>query len=190
MTVRGPSRWLSVPDRPPAATDCFVVPSYALVDATRPTLPTIAEIRLAVEWWRCFPDAVVIMSTGDNQRLGVSNAEVMASYAVGLGLPRDRVIEERRSRNTIQNLIRCDEIMRERGLTQPTLVTLDLYTRRAVATATKLGWTDFSWLSAYSEGEPAAGWKRLQTRSRLTIALYELGAMAYSVLRGWATPPR
>lgn len=183
--MAGTLRWLTIPDRPPATTDCFVVPSYALVDATRPTRPTIAEIRLAISWWRRFPDAVVILSTGDNQRLGVTNASVMASCAAELGLPRDRIVEEGRSRNTVENLRYSAEIMRDRGLTRPTLVTLDLYTRRAVATAQRLGWTGLCWVSAHSEGEPAAGWKRFQTRSRLSIALYELGAYAYSALRGW-----
>ena len=65
-------------------------------------------------------------------------------------------------------------------------VTLDLYTRRAVATARKLGWTDFFWLSVYSSGEPAHGWKFLQTYSRVTILCYEVGAMMYSKMVGWA----
>jgi len=110
---------------------------------------------------------------------------VMAEYAVGHGVPRERIIEEDRSRNTYENLSFSGEIMHVRGLTRPTLVTLDLYTRRAVATARKIGWRELHWVSARSRGEPAAGWKRIQTASRLTIALYELGALAYSRLRGW-----
>ena len=72
------------------------------------------------------------------------------------------------------------------SLEQPTLVTLDLYTRRAVATARKLGWGELYWLSVYSRGEPAYGWKFFQTYSRLSILLYEMGAMAYSKMVGWA----
>jgi uncharacterized SAM-binding protein YcdF (DUF218 family) len=49
------------------------------------------------------------------------------------------------------------DIIAAEHLQQPTLVTLDLYTRRAVATARKLGWKDFYWLSVFSEGEPAYG---------------------------------
>ena len=126
------------------------------------------------------------MSTGDNQRLGVANSAVMVDYALGLGVPRESLIEEDRSLNTYQNLLYSMEIVRRLNLRQPTLVTLDLYTRRAVATARKLGWTEFYWLSAYSPGEPAYGWKFLQTFSRLTIFCYEVGAMAYSKLAGWA----
>ena len=73
-----------------------------------------------------------------------------------------------------------------RQLCQPTLVTLDLYTKRAVATAKKLGWKNFYWLSVYSKGERAYGTKSIQTYSRLTIWLYEQIAMTYSKLVGWA----
>jgi uncharacterized SAM-binding protein YcdF (DUF218 family) len=148
-------------------------------------LPTRREIELAFEWWKRFPQAKLIMSTGDNQRLGITNAKVMADYAVSLGLPRANVIEEDRSLNTTQNLQYSMEIIRQHNFGQPTLVTLDLYTRRAVATAWKSGWKDFHWLSVYSEGEPAYGYKWIQTYSRATLFCYELGAMIFSKMVGW-----
>ena len=150
-----------------------------------PTLPTRRQIELAFEWWQKFPKAKLIMSTGDNQGLGISNAKVMADYAVSLGLPRESVIEEDRSLNTHQNLTYSMQIIREQDLGQPTLVTLDLYTRRAVATAYKMGWKDFCWLSVFSEGEPAYGYKWLQTYSRTTLFCYEFGAMMFSKMVGW-----
>ena len=150
-----------------------------------PTRPTRAEIELAVEWWKKFPNAKLIMSTGDNQRLGIPNSKVMADYAVSLGVPRENVIEEDRSRTTYTNLLYSMQIIQAQGLAQPTLVTLDLYTRRAVATARKIGWKDFHWLSAFSEGEPAYGYKWIQTYSRATIFCYEVGAMIFSKIVGW-----
>lgn len=125
------------------------------------------------------------MSTGDNQGLGIPNSRVMADYAVSLGLPRESVIEEDRSKNTYENLSYSMDIIKVRNLGQPTLVTLDLYTRRAVATARKLGWKDFHWLSVFSEGEPAYGYKWIQTYSRTTLFCYEVGAMIFSKLVGW-----
>ena len=176
----------TIPDNPPPRPDCFVIPSYALRDHSSPTQPTRAQIQLAHQWWQRFPDAKLIMSTGDNQRLGISNASVMADYAVTLGIPRENLIEEDWSLTTYENLLYSMQIIQAEGLKQPTLVTLDLYTRRAVATARKLGWTDFYWLSAFSKGQPAYGYKWLQTHSRLTIFSYELGAMVYSKIVGWA----
>jgi len=177
--------WM-ISDRPPIEPDCFVIPSYALRDRTLPTRPTRAEIELAFEWWKKFPQARLIMCTGDNQGLGISNARVMADYAVRLGLPRENVIEEDRSHNTYTNLLYAMEIIKRLGVQHPTLVTLDLYTRRAVATARKQGWKDFYWLSVYSKGQPAYGYKWIQTHSRFTIFCYEMGAMVLSKIVGWA----
>jgi uncharacterized SAM-binding protein YcdF (DUF218 family) len=162
-----------------------VIPSYALKDRSLPTKPTRAQIELAYTCWQKFPRAKLIMSTGDNQRLGVPNSRVMAEYAVGLGIPPSHIIEEDRSRNTFENLFYSMKIIAEQGLEQPTLVTLDLYTRRAVATARKQSWVDFYWLSAFSQGEPAHGYKWLQTHSRFTIFCYEVLAMVYSRMMGW-----
>jgi hypothetical protein len=177
-------QWL-IADNPPSTPGCFVIPSYALKDRALPTKPTRAEIDLACAWCKRFPQAALIMATGDNQRLGVSNAEVMAEYAVSQGVPRERILQEDRSRNTYENLRYSMELIEAGGLSNPTLVTLDLYTRRAVATARKMGWEQFFWLSAFSSGEPAYGWKALQTRSRATILAYELGAYLYSKAVGW-----
>lgn len=178
------TRWI-IPDRPPTNPDCFVIPSYALKDGSTPTRPTAAEIELAAQWWKRFPHAYLIMCTGDNQGLGITNARVMAAYAVQLGVPTAQVIEEDQSLNTYENLYYARHIIDERQFRQPTLVTLDLYTRRAVATARKMGWQDFYWLSVYSSGEPAYGYKWIQTHSRFTLYLYEVLAMVYSKFVGW-----
>ncbi len=178
-------RFWTVEDNPPTEPGCFVIPSYALKNASLPTRPTRAQIELAFEWWKRFPRSKLIMSTGDNQHLGITNASVMADYAVSLGLPRESVIEEDRSLNTYQNLLYSMELIKARKLGRPTLVTLDLYTPRAVATAQRLGWHDFHWLSVFSEGEPAYGYKWIQTYSRTTLFCYEAGAMAFSKLVGW-----
>src|SRR5574342_867920 len=97
-------RFWTIEDNPPTHPGCFVIPSYALKDASLPTRPTRAQIELAFVWWKRFPQARLIMSTGDNQRLGIPNSRVMAEYAVSLGLPPGNVIEEDRSRNTYENL--------------------------------------------------------------------------------------
>ena len=86
-------RFWTIDDRPPTQPGCFVIPSYALKDATLPTRPTRAEIELAFEWWKKFPNAKLIMSTGDNQALGIPNSKVMADYAASLGVPRANLRE-------------------------------------------------------------------------------------------------
>jgi uncharacterized SAM-binding protein YcdF (DUF218 family) len=178
-------RFWTLPDNMPSNPDCFVIPSYALRDRSTPDNPTKAEIQLAYKWWERFPKAKLIMSTGDNQGLGITNAKVMADFAVTLGIPRESIIEEDRSLNTYENLIYSMKIMERERVKQPTLVTLDLYTRRAVAVARKLGLTNFYWLSVFAAGESAYGYKWLQTHSRFTIFCYEIAALIYSKARGW-----
>jgi uncharacterized SAM-binding protein YcdF (DUF218 family) len=178
-------RFWTIEDNPPTDPGCFVIPSYALKNASLPTRPTRAEIELACAWWKKFPDAKLIMSTGDNQALGIPNSKVMADYAVSLRVPRANVIEEDRSWNTYTNLLYSMEIIKAQNLGQPTLVTLDLYTRRAVATAQKMGWKDFHWLSVFSKGEPAYGYKWLQTYTRGTLFCYEFSALIFSKIVGW-----
>ena len=138
----------------------------------------------------CNEDAMIVFdasgSMSGNQVLGIPNSRVMAEYAISLGIPRANVIEEDRSRTTYENLLYSMQIIKAQNLGQPTLVTLDLYTRRAVATARKMGWKDFHWLSVFSRGEPAYGYKWLQTHSRTTIFCYEVGALILSKIVGWA----
>ena len=173
-------------DRPPTQPGCFIVPSYALVSRTEPTAPTRAQIDLAIAWWKRFPSSLIIMSTGDNQRLGVTNSRVMVEYAHANGVPHKNLVEEDQSLTTSQNLLYSRKIVDELQLQQPTLVTLDLYTRRAVATARRMGWNDICWLSVFSSGQPAFGYKWLQTHSRGTILVYEILAMTLSKIVGWA----
>jgi len=177
--------WL-VTDNPPSDPGCFVIPSYALRDRATPTKPTKAQIEMACKWWMKFPRAKLVMSTGDNQGLGIPNSRVMAEYAMTLGIPRENIIEEDQSLNTYQNLLYSGRIIKEQRLRQPTFVTFDLYTRRVLAVARKLGWKEFYWLSVFSSGESAYGHKWLQTHSRFTALCYEMLATAYCRFRGWA----
>ena len=110
----------TIPDNPPSNPDCFVIPSYALKNHTTPTRPTRAQIDLAIDWWKRFPNSSLIMCTGDNQFLGLSNASVMAACAVGLGVPAANVIEEDQSLNTYENLYYAMQIIQERNFQQPT----------------------------------------------------------------------
>ncbi len=176
--------WI-MPDNVPSNPDCFVIPSYAVKDRSMPASPTRDEVQLAYQWWLRFPKAKLIMSTGDNQGLGIPNSKVMAAFAMNLGIPQENIIEEDQSLNTYENLLYSMRIIEAEGLKQPTLVTLDLYTRRAVAIAKKLGMTGFYWLSAFAHGEPAYGYKWFQTHSRFTIFCYEVAAMVYCRAVGW-----
>lgn len=173
----------TLPDHRPTNPDCLVVISYTVKDKYSPTKMTKAVIDLAYHWWRKFPQAKLIMSTGDNQGLGIANSGIMKTYALSLGIPEDKIIEEDKSLNTYENLLFCREIINKEGFRQPTVVTLDLHSRRTVAIANKLGWKNFYWISAFSKGDPAYGYKYFQTCSRLTILIYETLVVFYNKLK-------
>ena len=174
----------TVPDSPPKYTDCFIVLSYAVENARIPTVPTQVAIRLAYTWWKKNPTAKIIMSTGDNQKLGVTNSRVMARYAGKLGIPERLVLEEDRSKTTYENLIFSKQIADRHNLKHITLVMYDLHVRRTLAIARKLGWQEYNWISVSGRGSPAYGIKRFQTYSRLTIFIYEILAYFYNRIRG------
>jgi uncharacterized SAM-binding protein YcdF (DUF218 family) len=176
--------WL-VDERPPADPDCLIVPSYALKDRRTPTRMTCAQIEMAVDWQRRFPQAKVIFSTGDTQGLGVADAAVMARYACQLGLPQEAAVEEGQSTNTYENLVYSCRLAKQMACERPALVLYDLHARRVLAIARKMGWIEPQWISASSPGEGAQGIKWLRTFSRPAILLYELLGMVYSKLRGW-----
>jgi uncharacterized SAM-binding protein YcdF (DUF218 family) len=171
-------------DYPPKKVDFFVLLSYAVADVVNPTLPTKAMIKLVFNWWKKFPRAKIIMSTGDNQGLGISNARVMANYAVKIGIPRQNLIEEDKSKTTYENLIYCQNIINNYKSRNVTYVLYDLHVRRTLAILKKLGWQNYRWISIKSPGSPAYGIKFFQSYSRLTIYIYENLAYVYNWLKG------
>jgi uncharacterized SAM-binding protein YcdF (DUF218 family) len=175
---------LTVPDNRPNRCDCLIVLSYAVRNRTDPTVPTKATIDLSHTWWKRFRSARVILSTGDNQGLGIPNAAVMRRYAEKIGIPRTAIIDEGRSLTTYENLLYCREIVRSRRFRYPVLVLYDLHAPRTLAVSRKLGWSGLRWVSATGAGGPAYGIKTLQTHSRLTIAVYEKLAYLYNILKG------
>ena len=173
-----------ISDNPPIKPDCFIVLSYAVENKNDPTKPTAAAIKLAVEWWKKFPKSKIIMSTGDNQFLGIPNSRVMKNYAVRIGVPDYMIIEEPKSKDTYQNLIYSMNIAKEYNLINITFVMYDLHVRRMLKIAKKIGIGNYSWVSVGGNGSPAYGLKYIQTYSRLTILIYEMLAYIYNIIKG------
>jgi uncharacterized SAM-binding protein YcdF (DUF218 family) len=170
-------------DYPPQKTDCLLVLSYAVAGKNSPTVPTSRIIELAYLWWKKFPRAYVIMSTGDNQKLGIPNSKVMKEYAIKLGIPANKIIEENISRNTVENLIYSGQIIKNKKFREITLVLYDLHVRRVLKISQKLGLKNYYWISIGSPGSPAYGIKKFQTFSRGSIFIYEILAYVYNWLR-------
>ncbi len=144
---------------------------------------------IAAELWRKFPKSKIILSTGDNQGLGVSNSKVMMNYLESKGIPKPNLIEEAESMNTYENLKNSREIINnssELSNKDITLIAYELHMKRVVSISNKLGMKDFSWISGKSDAGRAYGIKGVfQTRNKDMIFVYEVMATIYSTIRGW-----
>ncbi len=167
----------------PNQVEAIVAVSYALQDASTLTPPTQAVMDRAGALWRARPTAWLIPSTGDNQRLGVTNAHVMAVYAVAQGVNLARVIEEDRSSNTWQNLAYSWELARAHGADFLTIVCYDLHVPRCALTAKRQRIPSVV-VGATSRATGHAA-RKPWFSSRASIAVYEFGATVYSRLRGY-----
>ena len=176
-------RFWCLPDNPPQHPQALVAISYALTAQRQLTPPTRAVMDAAIALWRQHPQAGLICSTGDNQRLGVTNARVMAAYARDAGVPPERILEEDQSSNTYENLWYSWELAQQHGVRALTLVTYDLHTRRCVLTARYLN-IPVTWVSARSATTGMAH-RKPWFATRTSILLYEVLATVYSRLRGW-----
>lgn len=176
--------WWTLNDRIPSKTDCFVILSYAVESRNHPTKPTKAVIALARNIQTQYPRAMFIMSTGDNQKLGIPNSTVMKQWAASIGIAKNKILEEPTSRNTFENLLFSKKIIEKNKFKHVTLLFYDLHARRSLAIAKKSGWNNISWMSATGGGSPAYGIKRFQTFSRGSIFIYEVFAYMYNWMRG------
>ena len=160
----------------------IVAVSYALDRHARLTPPTQAVMDRAIAEWRAQPDAWLIPSTGDNQRLGVTNARVMADYAVHHGVSVECILEEDRSSNTWQNLAYSWGLAQAHGADRLIIVAYDLHEWRCrlVAVKQKL---PFTLVTATSRATGYAARKPWFAHRGL-IWLYETLATIYGRLTG------
>lgn len=175
--------WL-VPDTLVKNPDCLVGLSYALTQEAVPTPMTSSVLNKIITLYKKFPQSRIIVSTGDNQHLGISNAKVMKNYLVRFGVPEEKVIEEDKSSNTFENLVNSGKILTKLELKSPVLITYDLHTRRALATARKIGMKCQSISS--STNLVTMGKRKIWQFNRPTMLLYEVLVFGLSKVVGWA----
>lgn len=84
-------------------------------------------------------DLPIILSGGQVYSDSGAEAVIAKRILMDLGVPEDKILVEGRSVNTTQNAQFSAEIMRERGLTKPILVTSAFHMRRSVLNFEKQG---------------------------------------------------
>ena len=123
---------------------------------------------------------------GGDQRF--TESELMGDGLVRLGVPRDRIILETRSRNTLEQTGNSAEILRKRGTKRFVLVTDSDHMPRALATFRALGLDPVPSVAALTYATPPGLINRLRPAVgayRLSDhACYEYFAIAYYWSRG------
>ena len=142
---------------------------------------------------RTFPEAPLLYTGGIGQldQSGIPGADVAAMFLTGAGLPHDRLILERRSRNTAENATLSLPLRPDRDGPW-ILVTSAFHMRRAVASFCAAGWGDLvPWPTDYRGGGFAEGigWTFAANARDIEIGIREVvGLIAYR-MTGRAVSP-
>ncbi|MEU7220235.1 YdcF family protein [Nocardia iowensis] len=110
----------------------IVVLGYGLLPdgALRPELVN----RLTAAWLQSIASPMSpIVVTGGNPQNGITEADAMAGWLIGHGVPASRISVESRAGSTVQNALFSTKLLRDVGATSAVVVTSPNHIRRAVA---------------------------------------------------------
>lgn len=107
---------------------------------TAPSLLLRYRIEAAADYLREHPMSVAILSGGQGEGEGISEAECMYRELTAMGIEANRLHLEDRSRNTLENLRFSKELMEREGLRGPVaVVSSDFHIYRALRIAEDVG---------------------------------------------------
>ena len=164
-------------DDSPAGADAIVVLGAGVIgDCTA----NVNGVRRAMLGARLFKDgrAPLVVITGGAGTSGCPVADAMAQVARDFGVPSDRLVLERRSRNTHQNGEMTAPLLRERNASRILLVTDRLHMQRATGVFRRLGFAVEPTSVPIYEGH-------FDNVSMLASGLREGAALTYYRMRGW-----
>ena len=149
-----------------------------------------ARVLETVRISRELPNAVVISSggapTSDEDETAV--ALVMRDQLIALGVARSRILVETDSRDTHDEAVAIDPMLRTRNIRQVVLVTSDVHMRRSVGTFAEAGWKVIPAIAPNPNfGKPL---RRRMVPSSMGLAfssavLHEACGIPYYWARGW-----
>jgi uncharacterized SAM-binding protein YcdF (DUF218 family) len=141
---------------------------------------------------RRFPETSVLYTSGIGQldQSGTPGADAAATLLLAAGVPQDRLILERLSRNTAENAA-FSLPLRPDADGSWILVTSAFHMRRAVASFCAAGWRDLvPWPTDYRGGDVAdgIGWSFSAHAQDLEIAIREIIGLTAYRMTGRAVP--
>ena len=136
-----------------AAPDCTVVLGCGLRGGEAVSRTMEERLQAAYAAWE---GETLVLSGGQSAREKYPEAEVMARWLAGRGVPADRLVLESRSRNTVQNLRFSAELLAREGKpvskSRVRIVTNDFHAPRALSIARSLGYREVYILPARAGG--------------------------------------
>ncbi len=138
---------LEIPIVKEAKTDAnpkadYVIVLGAKVNGTMPSRSMLERLRAALDYLQTYPEAVAVVSGGQGDDEGVSEAAAMQTWLVNQGIDPARVLLEDRSETTRENLENSFEIIRQSGgdpASGVAIVTSEYHLWRAKLMAEALG---------------------------------------------------
>lgn len=132
-------------------SDHVIVLGMALEDG-KPTEDLLCRVETARAYGEEHPEAVLILTGGNPDAQGRTEASVMRDILVEKGFPEERILLEDQASNTVQNFLNAAEMV---DPTEPVmLVTSNYHMSRAIKTAESAGFTQVIRLPAPSSPLP------------------------------------
>ncbi|MFS0892665.1 YdcF family protein [Microbacterium sp. 179-I 3D3 NHS] len=120
----------------------------------RPTQRLLRRLDAAIELSRRMPEAKVLVSGGAVGGTGVSEASVMARRLIRCGIEPARLLEERHSRDTLENVEFAAQFAVDEGVKSVVVVSEEPHLTRAAALLELSGWFESSHPFSGSSGRP------------------------------------
>lgn len=111
----------------------------AKVNGTTPSLALRYRLESALSYAESHPDVTLVLSGGQGEDEGISEAQAMVNFLSAQGFPESRMIVEDRSTSTYENLVNTKKLIPQ-GVTGITLITSDYHLARAGYLAEKAGY--------------------------------------------------
>lgn len=125
--------------------DAVILVYGAGLQGERPGKALQKRLNTALELYEGSEGATIIVSGGQGDNEVRPEAEAMKEYLCEKGVPQDKIIEESKSRNTIQNINYSFEIIKEAGLEGHTVVSVSnaFHIPRIILLCEKLGYESY-----------------------------------------------
>jgi len=160
------------------SADVIVVAGAGLVGPCEPNLSAVRRVLKAAALWGEQRAPFVLFTGGSPRALSCAVSDVMADFAVRVGIPRDRILTEATSINTRENAFYAVPVLESLGARRVILVTDRLHMLRASRSFAAQGYT------VGRASVPVYATHRGNV-DMLAGSFREATALAYYWIRGW-----